>query len=199
MPATEDVRLGAGPIVRIRADGPAAVLATYGERVVGRGSWQRAAGPRAEAEIAVDGAFVRWPLAGHLLVRLARLADAALIPTLVVRAVPAATAGFGGGTEIRTQDWPAALATLEHSPARGAAPGSVVIAGAGVAGLECLMALRDIEGDDLNIVLVSPSDEFAYRPLAVAEPFSLGQVRRYALGRSPPTSAPISCATPSSR
>jgi hypothetical protein len=104
MPAIEDVRLGSGPIVRIRADGPAAVLATYGERVVGRGSWQRLAGPRAEAEIAVDGDFARWPLAAHLLVRLARLADAALVPTLVVRAGPAVTAGFGGGTEIRTQD-----------------------------------------------------------------------------------------------
>ena len=181
MPAIEDVRLGSGPIVRIRADGPAAVLATYGERVVGRGSWQRLTGPRAEAEIAVDGDFARWPLAAHLLVRLARLADAALIPTLVVHAGPAVTAGFGGGTEIRTQDWPAALATLEHPRAPGAAPGTVVIAGGGVAGLECLMALRDIEGDHLRIVLVAPSDEFAYRPLAVAEPFSLGHVRRYPL------------------
>lgn len=182
MPAIEDVRLGTGPIVRIRADGPASVLATYDERIVGRGSWQRLAGPRAEANITVNGDFARWPLAAHLLVRLARLADAALVPTLVVRAGPAVTAGFGGGTEIRTQDWPAALAALEHAPARGAAPGTVVIAGGGVAGLECMMALRDLEGDDLRILLVSPSDEFAYRPLAVAEPFSLGHVRRYPLG-----------------
>ncbi|HET9740179.1 MAG TPA: hypothetical protein VFP78_18825 [Solirubrobacteraceae bacterium] len=182
MPAIEDVRLGAGPIVRIRADGPAAVQAMYGERIVGRASWQRLAGPRAEAEIAVDGDFARWPLAAHLLVRLARLADAALVPTLVVRAGPAVTAGFGGGTEIRTQDWPAALATLEHAPSGGSAPGTVVIAGGGVAGLECMMALRDLEGDDLRIVLVTPADEFAYRPLAVAEPFSLGRVRHYPLG-----------------
>lgn len=181
MPAIEDVPLGSGPIVRIRADGPAAVAATYGDRVVGRASWQRLAGPRAEVDIAVDDDFGHWPLAAHLLVRLARLADAALVPTLVVRGGPAVTAGFGGGTEIRTQDWPTALAALEHAPARGGAPGTVVIAGGGVAGLECLMALRDLEGDDLRIVLVSPSDSFAYRPLAVAEPFSLGRVRRYPL------------------
>jgi sulfide:quinone oxidoreductase len=181
MRGIEDVPLGAGPIVRVRADGPAAVSATYGERVVGRASWRRLAGPRAEAAIAVEPEFARGPLAAHLLVRLARLADAALLPTLVVRAGPAITAGFGGGTEIRTQDWPEALAALEHTPAHGAAPGTVVIAGAGVAGLECLMALRDLEGDDVRLVLVSPSDNFAYRPMAVAEPFSLGRVRRYPL------------------
>jgi hypothetical protein len=161
--------------------GPAEVSATYGERVVGRASWHRVAGPRAEVDIAVEAEFARGPLAAHLLVRLARLADATLLPTLVVRAGPAVTAGFAGGTEIRTQDWPEALAALEHTPARGAAPGTVVIAGGGVAGLECMMALRDLEGDDLRIVLVSASDEFAYRPLAVAEPFSLGRVRRYPL------------------
>jgi sulfide:quinone oxidoreductase len=177
----EDVQLGTGPLVRIRADGPAAVVAAYGDRIVGRASWRRLAGPRAEAEITVERDFARSPLAAHLLVRLARLADAALVPTLVVHAGPAVTEGFGGGTEIRTQEWPAALAALEHAPARGAAPGTVVIAGGGVAGLECLMALRDLEGDDLHIVLVSPSDTFAYRPLAVAEPFSLGRVRRYPL------------------
>jgi sulfide:quinone oxidoreductase len=177
----EDVHLGTGTIVRIRADGPAAVSATYGDRVVGRASWHRLAGPRAEADVFVDGEFARRPLAAHLLVRLARLADAALVPTLVVRAGPAVTAGFGGGTEIRTQDWPEALAALEHAPARWAAPGAVVIAGGGVAGLECLMALRDLEGDDLRIVLVSPADDLAYRPLEVAEPFALGRVRRYPL------------------
>jgi sulfide:quinone oxidoreductase len=178
----EDVQLATGPIVRVRADGPAGVVAAYGDRIVGRASWHRLAGPRAAAEITVQPDFARSALAAHLLVRLARLADAALVPTLVVDAGPAVTEGFGGGTEIRTQDWPAALAALEHPPARGAAPGTVVIAGGGVAGLECLMALRDLEGDDVNIVLVSPSDTFAYRPLAVAEPFSLGRVRRYPLG-----------------
>ena len=122
MQAIEDVPLGAGPIVRIRTDRPAAVSATYGGRVVGRASWHRLAGPRAEADIAVEAEFARGPLAAHLLVRVARLADAALVPTLVVRAGPAVTAGFGGGTEIRTPDWPEALAALEHAPTHGATP-----------------------------------------------------------------------------
>jgi sulfide:quinone oxidoreductase len=61
--------------------------------------------------------------------------------------------------------------------------GRVVIAGGGVAALECLMALRDLAGPDLPIQLVAADDAFTYRPLQVAEPFSLGTARRYPLSR----------------
>lgn len=57
----------------------------------------------------------------------------------------------------------------------------VLIVGAGVAGLEAAFALREFAGDRVNLTLLAPGDEFAYRPLAVAEPFSCGRVRRYSL------------------
>jgi len=59
------------------------------------------------------------------------------------------------------------------------APMKVVIAGGGVAALEALMALRELAEERVSLELVTPTPEFAYRPLAVAEPFGLGDVRRY--------------------
>jgi sulfide:quinone oxidoreductase len=57
----------------------------------------------------------------------------------------------------------------------------VTIVGGGVAALEALLALRELAQDRVEVELVTPSPEFAYRPLAVAEPFGLGEVRRYDL------------------
>ena len=48
----------------------------------------------------------------------------------------------------------------------------VVIVGGGVAGLEALMALRDLAGDRVEMTLVAPEPDFTYKPLAVEEPFS---------------------------
>jgi sulfide:quinone oxidoreductase len=59
----------------------------------------------------------------------------------------------------------------------------VVIAGAGVAALETMMALRSLAGPRVAITLVAPEDEFVYRPLAVAAPFGLESVPSYPLGR----------------
>ena len=56
---------------------------------------------------------------------------------------------------------------------------TVMIVGGGVAALEALMALHELAEDRINLQLVTPTPEFAYRPLAVAEPFGLGEVRRY--------------------
>jgi sulfide:quinone oxidoreductase len=58
----------------------------------------------------------------------------------------------------------------------------VVIAGGGVAGIEALLALRDLAGDRLEIEIIAPEREFVYRPLAVAGPFDLGQPPRFDLG-----------------
>ena len=55
----------------------------------------------------------------------------------------------------------------------------VGIAGGGVAALEALMALRELAEERVSLELVTPTPEFAYRPLAVAEPFGLGEARRY--------------------
>jgi sulfide:quinone oxidoreductase len=60
-------------------------------------------------------------------------------------------------------------------------PFRVVIAGGGVAGLEALVALRATARTRLDVTLISPRDDFAYRPLEVGEPFGLGRPHPYAL------------------
>src|SRR3954462_10020166 len=60
-------------------------------------------------------------------------------------------------------------------------PLEVLIAGAGPAGLEAALALRDLAGERVAITLLAPEDELAYRPLSVADPFSLAVNRRYPL------------------
>ena len=57
----------------------------------------------------------------------------------------------------------------------------VVIAGGGVAGIETLLALRDLAGDRVAIEIVAPERELVYRPLSVATPFDLGDPPRFAL------------------
>ncbi|MBI5310304.1 MAG: FAD-dependent oxidoreductase [Actinobacteria bacterium] len=47
----------------------------------------------------------------------------------------------------------------------------IVIAGGGVAALEVLLGLRLLLGDDAEIALISPQDEFVYQPMAITEPF----------------------------
>ena len=51
-----------------------------------------------------------------------------------------------------------------------------VIAGGGVAGIEAALALHALAPDLVSVELVSPKPEFAYRPLAVSEPFGHGHV-----------------------
>lgn len=58
---------------------------------------------------------------------------------------------------------------------------SVLIAGGGVAGLEALLALRTLADERVELTLLSPVDEFAYRPMAVAEPFARGRMDRHTL------------------
>ena len=60
----------------------------------------------------------------------------------------------------------------------------VVVAGAGVAGLETLMALRALAGDLVALTLVAPEEEFVYTPLPVEPPFSVGRTRRIGLGQA---------------
>ena len=59
----------------------------------------------------------------------------------------------------------------------------VVVAGAGVAGLETALALQALAPEQVSVELITPEDEFVYRPLAVAEPFHVGEVRRFPLSR----------------
>jgi sulfide:quinone oxidoreductase len=56
-------------------------------------------------------------------------------------------------------------------------PVDVLIAGGGVAALETVMALRALAGDRVKITLLAPEREFRYRPMAVAEPFTIAHAR----------------------
>ncbi|MET0927136.1 MAG: hypothetical protein ABWY90_07150, partial [Solirubrobacterales bacterium] len=60
-------------------------------------------------------------------------------------------------------------------------PTKVLIAGGGVAALETMLALRRMAEERVEITLISPESSFAYRPLAVAEPFGLGVEQRFDL------------------
>ena len=64
---------------------------------------------------------------------------------------------------------------VDSSPLR------VLIAGGGVAGLEALLALRDLAATRVELTLLSQEDEFVYRPMAIAEPFGRGHADRYPL------------------
>lgn len=58
---------------------------------------------------------------------------------------------------------------------------SVLVAGAGFAGLEVMLALRELAEERVAVDVLAPGPDFVYRPLAVAEPFGLGEVHRIAL------------------
>jgi sulfide:quinone oxidoreductase len=64
-----------------------------------------------------------------------------------------------------------------------ARPLHVLIVGGGVAALEATLALRSLAEDRVDIELLAPDDQFVYRPMAVAEPFEQGEVRRFPLAR----------------
>jgi sulfide:quinone oxidoreductase len=57
----------------------------------------------------------------------------------------------------------------------------VLIVGGGVAGLEGLLALRDLAGERAALTLISAEDEFIYKPLLVEEPFGAGPAERHEL------------------
>src|SRR6185312_5051793 len=60
-------------------------------------------------------------------------------------------------------------------------PLRVVVAGAGVSGLETLVALRGLVGHRVALTLVAPQDDFTVHALEVFEPFGLGHPQRYAV------------------
>jgi sulfide:quinone oxidoreductase len=56
-----------------------------------------------------------------------------------------------------------------------------VIAGGGVAALEAALALRELAEEQVQVELLAAEPDFWYRPLAVAEPFGVGQPSRLSL------------------
>ncbi len=55
----------------------------------------------------------------------------------------------------------------------------VVIVGGGVAAIEGLLRLRRLAGDAVDVSLLAPNDEFAFRALSVKEPFAMGSAQRH--------------------
>jgi sulfide:quinone oxidoreductase len=60
-------------------------------------------------------------------------------------------------------------------------PTRVLIAGAGVAAFEAALALRALASAHVSVELLAPERDFVYRPLAVAAPFRVGEVRQFPL------------------
>ncbi|HEX8120556.1 MAG TPA: FAD-dependent oxidoreductase [Solirubrobacteraceae bacterium] len=57
----------------------------------------------------------------------------------------------------------------------------VLIAGGGVAGLEAALALRDLAGDKVDVLVLAPEETFEVRALSVRDPFGLPRAQRHAL------------------
>jgi sulfide:quinone oxidoreductase len=64
-----------------------------------------------------------------------------------------------------------------------AKPVHLEIAGAGVAALEATLALQALGEGRVSVELLAPETEFTYRPLAVAEPFAVAEVKRFPLAQ----------------
>jgi sulfide:quinone oxidoreductase len=60
-------------------------------------------------------------------------------------------------------------------------PARVLVVGGGVAAVELVLALHHLAREHVELELLAPNGDFAYRPLAVAEPFELGETRRFDL------------------
>ncbi len=59
----------------------------------------------------------------------------------------------------------------------------VLIAGAGAAGLEAALALRDLAGERVEVAVHDSRREFVYRPFAIGEPYGTTRSFRYDLRR----------------
>jgi len=69
-------------------------------------------------------------------------------------------------------------AMVSHNERRGDRK-RVLIAGAGLAGIESALALRELAGDLLEVELCDPRREFSFRPFAVGEPYGAAGIFRY--------------------
>src|SRR5262245_35953510 len=57
----------------------------------------------------------------------------------------------------------------------------ILVAGAGVAALEAILALRARAGHNVDIEMLAPGESFLYLPVTVAEAFDAGEARAFDL------------------
>jgi len=69
--------------------------------------------------------------------------------------------------------------SAERTP--GGARQKVLVAGAGLGGIEAALALNDLAGDLVDVELCDTRSEFVFRPFVVAEPYGAVRSFRYAL------------------
>lgn len=81
----------------------------------------------------------------------------------------------------RTDDVGMASIALHDRVSRFERRPRVLIAGAGVAGLEALLALRALAGDRVDLTILAPELKFVNRSMAVDEPFKPKRVRGFRL------------------
>src|SRR3954464_12175288 len=77
----------------------------------------------------------------------------------------------------------ASMFSTAQDPGHGRRPSRVLIAGAGVAGLESLLALHALAGDRVDITLLAPETKFTNRPMSVDAPFKPQRVRGLKLAK----------------
>jgi sulfide:quinone oxidoreductase len=73
--------------------------------------------------------------------------------------------------------------TSQESASAPTEPLRVIVVGGGVAALEGALALSKLAPGRIALTLLAPNTDFAYRPLAVREPFAYAPARRYPLAR----------------
>lgn len=88
-----------------------------------------------------------------------------------------------GGGRTAQADGDLGFVNLRTGTLTGMAGFAVVICGGGIAGIEGLLRLRRLAGDQVDVTLLSPADYLLYRPLAVLEPFTGAAARRYEIQR----------------
>ena len=89
------------------------------------------------------------------------------------------TDAVGDPTRMPTRPAVSTLESMARHPDPDAGPLRVVVAGAGVGGLEAMVALRGLVGHRVALTLVAPQDDFTVHALEVFEPFGLGRAQRY--------------------
>lgn len=79
---------------------------------------------------------------------------------------------------MRARELTLIVGDMEQQAGSGGSP-HVVIAGAGIAGVETTLALRALGNDDVRITLIAPQPTQFYRPAATAEAFDGGASATY--------------------